>query len=176
MDSRGRDALYQGRYEFDQKGGSLMKKADQITGVVTLIFSGFVIEESSRMPQQSPQFGPGVGFLPFWLGVLMALLSVLLILNALRRPADSGKSAISPGRQAVIAILSVLAGLAAYIVLLEALGFLADTVLFTAFLLGVVEREKWKMTLLTASLTAGGLYVVFQLLLGVNLPVNRFGF
>jgi putative tricarboxylic transport membrane protein len=153
-----------------------MKKADRITGVVTLVFSGFVIAESSRMPQQSAQFGPGVGFLPFWLGVIMAILSILLILNTLRRPADSAKRRIFPARQAIIAISLVLTSLAAYILLLEVFGFLADTMFFAAFLLGIVEREKWKRTLLIALLTSAGLYIVFRLLLGVNLPVNRFGF
>lgn len=153
-----------------------MKKADQITGIILLIFSGFVIEESWRMPQQSGTFGPGVGFLPFWLGVLMAILSILLIVTAWRRPADSTKKAILPGRQARIAIVLVLIGLAVYIVLLELFGFLVDTMLFTAFLLSVVMRERWKMTLLIALITSVALYVVFQKLLEVNLPKNMFGF
>jgi len=128
------------------------------------------------MPQQSATFGPGVGFFPFWLGVLMAILSILLILNTWRRSVAPTKGAIFPGRKAVITIVSVLVGLALYIALLEVLGFLVDTMLFTAFLLGVVEREKLKMTLLIATLTPAGLFVIFQLLLGVNLPKNMFGF
>jgi len=153
-----------------------MRKADRITGIIVLVFSGFVIAESSRMPQQSATFGPGVGFFPFWLGVLMAILSILLILNTWRRSVAPTKGAIFPGRKAVITIVSVLVGLALYIALLEVLGFLVDTMLFTAFLLGVVMREKWKMTLLIASLTSGGLFVIFHLLLGVTLPKNMFGF
>ena len=153
-----------------------MKKADQITGIIVLIFSGFVIEESWRMPQQSATFGPGVGFLPFWLGVLMATLSILLIVTAWRRTTDSTKKTILPRRQALIAIVLVLTGLAVYILLLELSGFLVDTMLFTAFLLSVVMREKWKMTLLIALITSVGLYVIFRVLLEVNLPKNMFGF
>jgi len=152
-----------------------MKKADRITGIVTLVFSGFVIEEASRMPQQSAHFGPGVGFLPFWLGVVMAILSIFLILKSWRTPADSSKK-IFPGRRPLIVIMSVMASLAAYIFLLEVLGFLLDTSVFVAFLLGVVEREKLKMTLLVTVLTSGGLYIVFQVLLGVSLPKNMLGF
>jgi len=153
-----------------------MKKADQITGIIVLIFSGFIIEESWRMPQQSATFGPGVGFLPFWLGVLMAILSILLIVTAWRRQAAPTKKAVLPGRQALIAIVLVLTGLAVYILLLELLGFLVDTMLFTAFLLNVVMREKWKRTFLIALMTSVGLYVIFQKLLEVNLPKNMFGF
>ena len=106
----------------------------------------------------------------------MAILSILLIVTAWLRPADPAKKATFPRRQALIAIVSVLAGLAVYISLLELLGFLVDTMLFTAFLLCVVMRERWKLTLLIAVLTSGGLYVIFQLLLEVNLPKNLFGF
>jgi hypothetical protein len=70
----------------------------------------------------------------------------------------------------------VIASLAVYILTLEILGFLVGTGLLTAFLLGVVEREKWSTTVVVAVLNSVGLYLVFQVLLGVNLPTNRFGF
>ncbi len=63
-----------------------------------------------------------------------------------------------------------------YILTLETLGFLVGTGLLTAYLLGFVEREKWYTTILVAVLNSAGLYLVFQVLLGVNLPANRFGF
>ena len=152
-----------------------MKKADLITGVVLLVLSGYVIREAWLMPP-SATFGPGSGFLPFWLGVLLAVLAVILLVTARRRPATEkdGKSPF-PGPQALITIGSVLGGLAAYIVLLEILGFLADTFLYVAFLLGVVEREKWFITLLVAASTTVGLYLIFQVLLGITLPSNMFG-
>lgn len=106
----------------------------------------------------------------------MAILSILLIVTAWRRQAAPTKKAVLPGRQALIAIVLVLTGLAVYILLLELLGFLVDTMLFTAFLLSVVMREKWKMTLLIALITSVGLYVIFRVLLEVNLPKNMFGF
>ncbi len=152
-----------------------MRRADQITGIIVLIFSLVVMEGSRRLPP-SATFGPGAGFLPYWLGVLMAILSILLILNAYRQAAAPTQRPIFPSVKALITLGSVIAGLAAYILLLEVLGFLVGTGLLTAFLLGFVEREKWSTAILAAVLNSVGLYVVFQRLLGVNLPVNRFGF
>jgi putative tricarboxylic transport membrane protein len=155
-----------------------MKKADQIIGVIVLIFSGFVIAESFRIPELggTRSFEPGVKFLPFWLGVLMAGLSILLIVTALSKPTPVEEKRVMPGRQAVRAIALILVGLAAYVSLLEVMGFLVDTTLFNAFLLGVVMRKKWKGALLIALIASGALYVVFQILLEVNLPKNIFGF
>jgi putative tricarboxylic transport membrane protein len=124
----------------------------------------------------SATFGPGAGFLPFWLGALLALLSVLLIVDAFRRSVVPAPKAVFPSGKVLLTLGAAMASLAVYILTLEILGFLLGTGLLTAFLLGVVEREKWYTTILVAVLNSAGLYLVFQILLGVNLPTNRFGF
>ncbi len=124
----------------------------------------------------SATFGPGAGFLPFWCGALLALLSLLLFLNTFWQPAVSPTKSVFPSRRALLTLGGVIASLAVYILTLEILGFLVGTGLLTAFLLGVVEREKWSTTILVAVLNSAGLFLVFQVLLGVNLPTNRFGF
>jgi putative tricarboxylic transport membrane protein len=153
-----------------------MKKADKIIGLIMLVFAGFVIAESMRMPQEGGNFEPGIRFLPFWLGVLMAILSVLLTASAWRKPAGGAAKRLLPDRQALISIVLLVAGLAVYIALLETLGFLIDTVLFNAFLLAAVMRAQWKMTLSVAVGSSVALYVIFQTLLKVPLPTNLFGF
>jgi putative tricarboxylic transport membrane protein len=152
-----------------------MRRADQITGVIVLIFSVAVIEGSRRMPP-SGTFGPGAGFLPFWLGAAMAILSIILLVNATREPAQaSGRSPFPKGR-AVLSILMTVGALAAFISLLETLGFLLSIALLTAFLLRVVEQEGWLMSATVAVANSAGLYVIFQMLLGVSLPKSIFGF
>ncbi len=152
-----------------------MKKADLITGFVLLALSGYVIWESLQMPQ-SATFGPGVGFLPFWLGALLAVLALILLVNAWRRPEDPQERPPFPGKKALISVSLVLAGLAAYIILMEWLGFVVNTVLLVTFLLKGVERERWPMTLLIAVLTTAALYIIFRVLLGIKLPANFLGF
>jgi putative tricarboxylic transport membrane protein len=124
----------------------------------------------------SGTFGPGAGFLPFWLGAAMAILSIILLVNATREPAQaSGRSPFPKGR-AVLSILMTVGALAAFISLLETLGFLLSIALLTAFLLRVVEQEGWLMSATVAVANSAGLYVIFQMLLGVSLPKSIFGF
>ena len=154
-----------------------MKKADVITSFVLLVLSGYVIRESWLMPP-SATFGPGPGFLPFWLGVLLAVLALILLVAAWRRRATTEKDVHSPfpGGRALLSVGLVLLGLALYTLLMEWLGFLVDTFLFVSYLLRVVEKERWSMTFLTAILTTAALYAIFQLLLTITLPRNMFGF
>ena len=152
-----------------------MRRADQITGVVMLVFSLAVMEGARRMPP-SGTFGPGAGFLPFWLGLAMAVLSIILLVNATREPALAGGRAPFPVGWKLLPILETIGGLAGFILLLETLGFLLSIAVLTAFLLRVVEREGWGTTLLVAVGNAGALYIIFKVLLGVSLPKNTFGF
>jgi len=124
----------------------------------------------------SGTFGPGAGFLPFWLGVAMAALSIILLVNATREPALAGGRAPFPAGWKLLPILETIGGLAGFILLLETLGFLLSIAVLTAFLLRVVEREGWGTTLLVAVGNAGALYIIFKVLLGVSLPKNTFGF
>ena len=152
-----------------------MKRADQITGFLTLIFSLVLMEGSRRMPP-SATFGPGAGFLPFWCGALLALLSVSLIVDAFRRPAASVTKPVFPAGRGWLTLAAVVVGLTAYVLTLEILGFLIGTGLLTAYLLGFVQKVKWTTAIVVALLNAAALYVMFQMLLGVSLPANRFGF
>ena len=165
----------------EQRGQKPMKRANQITGIILLIFSGYVIMASMQMPLRQitgrTSFAPSTGFLPMWLGVLMAILSILLIVNATlreRRFRPGGRS--FPRGKALAGVLLFLAGLAAYIALLEVLGYLSATVLLTAFLLRFVMQAGWMRTLLVSVGASIVLFVIFQVLLHVELPKNMFGF
>ena len=143
--------------------------------MVMLVFAMGVMEGGRRMPP-SNTFGPGAGFLPLCLGAAMAILAISLCIDATRRPRDAKDASPFPGWRTGILIIGTMAGLAAYNLLIEPLGFLLSTMLLCAFLVGVIEREPWHMTLLVAVGNSAVLYVIFQVLLGISLPKGPLGF
>jgi putative tricarboxylic transport membrane protein len=152
-----------------------MKKADLITGVILLIISGYVIAESLQM--RSPEsFGPGAGFVPFWLGMSLAVLAVILMVNARRYHEGMADRSPFPAKKELFSVVLAMAGLAGYIIFMEWLGFIVNTILFVAFLMKAVERERWTMALKVAVLATASLYIVFHTLLTIELPKNMFGF
>jgi putative tricarboxylic transport membrane protein len=158
-----------------EKGDSPMKKADMITGVVLLVLAGYVIYEAALMPP-SGTFGPGSGFFPFWLGIILAGLSLILVVGAALRPTDRNDVSPFPPRKALFAVTKVLGGLVIFTLLMEMLGFIANTFVFVVYLMKVVQRERWWLTLLIAVVTTACIYIVFKILLGISLPRNMFGF
>jgi putative tricarboxylic transport membrane protein len=152
-----------------------MKKADLITGVFLLVLAGYVIYEAWLMPP-SGTFGPGSGFFPFWLGIILAVFSLILFVGAVVRPKDPNDISPFPARQSLFAVTKVIGGLIIFTVLMETLGFMVNTFIFVTFLMKIVQRERWWVTLLIAAATTACLYIVFQVLLGISLPRNMFGF
>jgi hypothetical protein len=123
-------------------------------------------------------FAPGSGFLPMWLGiVLAALVALLLAKEGLRIAAASPAPAPAPsvpGRHRRIA--AIMLGLAVCAAALEFIGFVAAVGGYLLYLLAYVERRGAAQTALIAGGTTAILYLLFHTWLGVPLPAGPWGF
>ena len=114
---------------------------------------------------------PGPGFFPFWGGVVLGLLSIVLVVSSRRRDAAGGSRARSESSKPLV----VVGALLGYLLLLETLGFVAVTFLFL-LLLFRLERLTWAFSVVSAGVGALASYVLFQLWLKTQLPPGPFGF
>lgn len=70
-----------------------------------------------------------------------------------------------------IIVLSIL-----YVVLIKPLGFVISTFLFLAASMKLLEVKNKKLAVLVPFITAAIIYVVFKILLKVQIPVGILGF
>jgi hypothetical protein len=80
-----------------------------------------------------------------------------------------------PEKDSLPKVLLGLAALSLYGIALDYLGYLATTFLFLMFTSKIMEREKWKGPLVLALFTAVGSYLLFVVLLQVQLPKGILG-
>jgi len=113
---------------------------------------------------------PGPGFFPFWGGLLLALLALILLGGALRR-----RGTISLFGVRWPKLLLVVAALLAYLLLLERLGFATVTSLFL-LLLFRLEGKGWTWSVVASVLGAASCYALFHVWLRTQLPAGPFGF
>jgi putative tricarboxylic transport membrane protein len=137
--------------------------------------------------------GPGPGFFPLWLGILLSVLALFWVVQVLRaapasttgstpeREPDSApddepdnEPADEPagGRQVVL----VLAGLVALVPLLDLFGYQLSMSLFVLYVLLVVSRRKPVGAVVIAVLAGFGVYALFANVLQVYLPTASLGF
>ena len=151
-----------------------MRNADRIAGAALLAFSVAFSAGALKYYSYSSADGPGSGFFPFWLGVIMAVLAGMLLAGALRAP-DPG-AAWLPRGDGLRRLLVVLGVTFAFVALLKFVGMILGTALFLVILMRVLDRTSWPLTLSVAVATAGLNYLVFTYWLRVPFPVSVLGF
>jgi hypothetical protein len=149
-----------------------MRRADQVGGLLLLVFGLWFAVAARQYPYQSPN-GPGSGFLPFWLGLTMAALAAGLVVGA-TRSSDPGRRWL-PGRRGLARLVVVVGATAAFIALMNVLGMTVGTVLFLVVLLRLLEGHGWLTTLAVAVGTAAVNWLVFTHWLRVPFPPGILG-
>jgi len=151
-------------------------KADRISSAFWFVFGDFITLESYRMGLGTLR-RPGPGFLFFWAGILMAILSLIVLSRAWanrRREALPTKAIFGPIDFLKIALVS--ASVFLYAIFMERLGFIPVTLILLLFLLGVVERKKIVFTVLFSIAVTAAAYFIFEILLHSQLPKGFLGF
>lgn len=148
-----------------------MGKADQISSIFWLIF-GVAVSVRSYQIGMGALTSPGPGFVAFWSGVILCVLSVVVLFNGTRQQRASPGAKISALWDGLKwpKAMYVLLSLVAYSVFFQYLGFIASTVLLLLFLFKAIEPETWVRAISTSVLVSAAIYYLFAIWLQVQFP------
>ena len=151
-----------------------MRHADRVAGACLLAFAIAFAAGALKNYSYWGDNGPGSAFLPFWLGVAMAVLAAILLVRSVRER-DPGPAWLpdAVGRRRIALVLGATV---AFVALLGVLGMVVGTLLFMVFVVRGLDRHRWTSTLAVAAGLAGFNYLVFTYWLKVPLPVGPWGF
>jgi len=151
-----------------------VRSADRIAGAALLALAIAFSAGALKHYAYWGENGPGPAFLPFWLGLVMAVLAATLLVGALRsRDPDP---AWLPSGDGLRRLALVVGATAAFVALLNVVGMTIGTVLFLVVLMRFLDRQPWPLTIAVALAVAGLNYLVFTRWLHVPLPAGPFGF
>lgn len=149
-----------------------MKRLELITAAIFLALSIIVVVNTSNLAYWE-EVSPGNRFMPLWVAGVSALLALLLLVEASRR--KSPGEVEWPDRPGWVRVVSTLAAIIGFAMIVELLGFVVGTGLFIlVVLLGVLRRPVVPSALATA-ITVGIIYGVFIAWLSIPLPRGVFG-
>ena len=151
---------------------AFLKKGDVISGAVLAALGVFIITQARSWDYYTLD-GPGPGFFPFWYGVAMVVLSLLLVLNAARADGDGDSKVDWP---ATGRAMTVWLAFALSVGLMGFLGFLISFALLAFFLVAVVFRRPFTTAAVVAVASALAFHLIFPVALSVSLPTGPFGF
>ena len=145
-----------------------MRSADRVTAALLLAFAVAFSAGALKNYQWWGSGGPGPAFMPFWLGLVMALLALGMLLRSLKQK-DPG-AAWLPRGEGLRDMLVVLAATIAFVALLNVTGMLIGTALYLAILVRYLGRHRWWVTLAIALAAAAFNWLVFVHWLHVPMP------
>jgi hypothetical protein len=122
--------------------------------------------------------GPGAGFFPLIIGLIIVLLSLILLLQYFlskrvrSKKEASAKNTLEQKRTTLGKVLPYALLMLLYGLLMKNVGFFITTLLFLLIILRYVERRGWRSTLLVGLFTTVMSYLLFEYWLGVPLPMG----
>ena len=139
---------------------------------------GILVTRQVQTLSYLDEFGPGPGFLPFWLGALMTVLASLLVFIGLRdrREVPKHESGGPTGSPRLGRALLGAVGLVAMAAALDVLGFIVSFALLSFFLVYVIERRSLLGAITVAIAITLSFLLLFRVILPVPLPLSPWGF
>jgi len=150
-----------------------VRRADLVAAVLLLALAGGYLKVALEFPYIGPH-GPGSGFLPVWLGIALGVLSVLMLVGALRAAPGGGEWL--PDRRGMWRLAITLGAAVIFVSLLEIVGMVLGCALFLVAILRFFEGYPWKHTLGIAAGAGLGIYLLFIRWLNVPFPIGFLGF
>jgi len=153
-----------------------LKKLNLAVDVI-VFFLGALMCWASLQMRYGKVARPGPGFLPFWCGALISIISLALFLHQLwkknRAPKKSAEAfqGVDP-----LQPIAILGAMILYGLLYESLGFLLSNFLFLPLIFRLVWKKRWGFILIATLLMDIAFYLLFQELLQVQLPKGVLGY
>jgi hypothetical protein len=149
-----------------------MKRLDFVTAAAMLLLAVTVIYETSGMLYWD-EINPGPRFMPLWISVGTMILSVLLIVEAVRK--DSDEPVEWPDAAGRLRVGLTMLSIFVFVALAPVLGFVAGSAAFVLVMLIGVLRRPILPSAFTALIAAGMIEGVFVQWLSVALPKGMIG-
>ncbi len=148
-----------------------MGRGNQVSSIFWLILGLGVVYASYRLGLGTLTH-PGPGFLSFWCGIILSVLSALVFIQGgiARRQGNQTKLRQlwmeAKWSKCIFLVLAMLV----YVLTFSYLGFLLSTILLLIFLFKAIEPQKWFVAMGGAILASLISFIVFALWLDVQLP------
>ncbi|HVP80897.1 MAG TPA: tripartite tricarboxylate transporter TctB family protein [Thermodesulfobacteriota bacterium] len=144
-----------------------MKNRSDAVGSLFLFLLGLgAIIGAIRLKVGSPT-EPQPGFFPFLGGLSLAVFSTVIFIKGWVGQGQEKVAFGEIGRPALLLVVMI-----ALVAVLDSVGYVIGTFIASVLILRILNAKSWRTLLLTSLCLSIGTYILFDKLLGIDLPVG----
>ena len=152
-----------------------MIKADRVFAIIGLALSLWCYLESTKFHYMT-EFTPGPGFMPFWVGVILAVLSCCLLYDTYRRkPSEKDHKKLLPEKHALFRVGLIMIMLFGVKFSMNILGFPLTLVVFTTAILAILEKYSILKSIGYGIAYSAVTWFIFEYILTMGFPKGFLG-
>lgn len=148
-------------------------KLDTVICFCFILFSLFYFYFAMHLKLWGGKYAPGPGFIPRWVSGMMFVLSVIAFVNSLKGNGITLKEALPANITSKINLFVCWGGLIFFLIFVKKIGFLVTSIILLSALFS--RGTKWPKAILLGSIVSVVCFVIFKMVLQVQIPVNQFG-
>lgn len=151
-----------------------MKICNFVIALITLAIGGTIAWTSYGYGIEMTVFGPGPGFWPFILAICLIAIACLIIIDTQLKSSQLSEIKVEFTAPKNISVYKMMLITAAFILFIFLLGFYAAVFLFMLASMYMLGARKLSNMLSVTLAFLAFLYVIFDLLLHINMPLPFF--
>lgn len=146
-----------------------MINSNRVISIILLIISGYVWFTANGYPERTGA-GPGPDFFPQMAAIVLAFLAILLFFQKSLRDEENEVDNVPFEKSDVKRFILIFVTLIALIFLATYIGFFVASTIFIIVWMLLMKERRWKFMLILSIVFSLGITLVFELLLGVQIP------
>jgi putative tricarboxylic transport membrane protein len=148
-----------------------MKNIEVYVSGLFILVGGVIFWQALLLPYSS-EFGPGCGLLPLWVSGILIVLCILNLMVAIKNN-NTNFNDILPKGTSLKNVLACVGGYVLFTIAVPYAGFSFSSIVMLFILFS--RGYKWRLALVWSVAVTVAMFIIFNWILGVPLPLNEYG-
>jgi hypothetical protein len=141
---------------------------DAVVAVLVMVLGGVVLYGSRKLGSEWTTDGPGAGYFPFYIGVILLISGLGVLYESFNNP--KAKHQIFVDRVQIVRVLQVLIPAVIYVGVVQLLGLYVASAIYIALFMVVLGKYSWIKSVVAALAVNVTFFLMFEVWFKVPLP------
>jgi hypothetical protein len=155
-----------------ERQGVATNIVDAVVAVLVLIMGGVVIYGSRKLGSEWGDDGPGAGYFPFYIGVILVISGAGVLYQALA--GKEKNTEVFVDREQLGRVLSVLVPAAIYVAAIQFIGIYVASAVYIALFMVILGKYSWLKSVIIALAVNTVFFMMFEVWFKVPLHKGSF--